>query len=209
MVKVLSLSLALMALGTRAARAGTLCPGAPSGTTFPHPPDPNATGCNVVITIDANHLAVVSVTDATPYENSEDIIVGIQNNSSSTVSSLTLTGAGIFGLEGDGICIYTFAGSSYCSPAQIAGTDPEDYYGPTSTYTNIGTNGNSGTVNFNPAIPAGGSTYFSLEGQPSTSLVVDVGSGTASDVPTLSVWALTLLACLLTGYAVWMLRNWA
>jgi hypothetical protein len=214
MVKVLSLSFSLLALGTRVAWAGSICPGAPSGNNFPHPPDPNGTGCNVVITINADGSTAVSVKDSTPYENSEDIIVGIQNNSSSTVPALSITSApgnDIFGFDGDGMCIYTFVGSSYCSAAQMAGTDPFDYQGPTSTFTNIGSNGLTGTVNFNPAISAGGSTYFSLEGQPSASLVVGVGpgggSGTPSNVPTLSGWALALLAGLLMGSSLWMMRD--
>jgi hypothetical protein len=211
MVKVLFLSLALLALGTRPASAGTICPGAPSGNNFPHPPDPGATGCNVVITINADQSTTVSVKDATPYESSEDIIVGIQNNSSSTVPALNITGNtgnDIFGFDGDGICTFTFAGDGYCS-ALPAG-DPFDYQGPTSTFSNISGNGLSGTVTFSPAIPAGGTTYFSLEGQPSATLVVGVGPGgpgsSAASVPTLSVWALVLLAGVLVGYSVWMLK---
>src|SRR5450755_500328 len=129
MVKVLSLSLALLALGTRAAWAGSICPGASGSSPFTHPPDASATGCNVVITIGANGLATVAVTDATPYEASEDILVGIQNNSSSTVPGLNITSApgnDIFGFDGDGMCIFTFTGDSYCSAAQRAGTDPFD-----------------------------------------------------------------------------------
>src|ERR1022692_3063304 len=155
MVKVLSLSLSLLALGTRVAWAGSICPGASGSNPFTHPPDPNGTGCNVVITINADGSTAVSVKDSTPYENSEDIIVGIQNNSSSTVPALSITSApgnDIFGFDGDGMCVYTFVGSSYCSAAQMAGTDPFDYQGPTSTFTNIGNNGLTGTVNFNPAI---------------------------------------------------------
>jgi hypothetical protein len=209
MLRVISLSLALLALGTHAAWAGSICPGASGSNPFPHPPDPSATGCNVVITINADRSATVSVTDSTAYENSEDVIVGIQNNSSSTVPALSLASPNApFGFESDGMCVYTFVGSSYCSAAQMAGTDPYDYQGPTSSFTNIGTNGLTGTVNFSPAIPAGGSTYFSLEGIPSTSLVVNVDpGGTAAPVPTLSGWALALLASLLMGSSLWLMRN--
>ena len=212
MLRVISLSLALLALGTRAAWAGSICPGASGATPFSHPPDPGATGCNVVITINADQSATVLVTDSTPYENSEDILVGIQNNSASAVPALSITSApgnDIFGFDGDGMCVYTFVGSSYCSAAQRAGTDPFDYQGPTSTFTNLAPGGLTGTVNFSPAIPAGGSTYFSLEGQPASTLVVNVGpgGGTAAPVPTLSGWALALLAGLLMSSSLWLMRN--
>jgi hypothetical protein len=172
---LLGFAMTLTLVGT--AMAGTICPGAPTGTTFPHPPDPNATGCNVVITINANGTATTVITDATAYENSEDAIIGIVNNSSTPLGSINLSGAGIFGLEGDGICTFTFPGNSYCSAAAKAGTDPADYQGPTSTYTNF-SSGNSGTVVFSPAVAAnGGSTYFSLEGIPTASIGVTPNGG--------------------------------
>src|SRR5947199_865351 len=69
-----------------AAFAGTVCPGAPTGTTFPHPPDPNGTGCNVVITIAAGGTATVAVTDPIPFRNTEGFIVGVVNKSANTVA---------------------------------------------------------------------------------------------------------------------------
>ncbi len=169
---------ALIFCASALAMAGTICPGAPTGTTFTHPPDPTATGCNVVITIAANGSISTAIVDATPYESSEDAIIGVKNNSATPVGSLNLTGAGVFGFEGDGICTFTFSGSGYCAGAFYQ-TDPGDYAGPTSTFANFAS-GNSGTVNFNPAVPAnGGSTYFSLEGIPTANLAVTTGpSGT-------------------------------
>ena len=202
-------SLILLASLSGLAFGGSICPGAPTGTTFSHPPDPNKTGCNVVITVAAGGTATLAITDPTPYENSEDILVGVVNNSNSTVGSLTLSSSGgaipIFGFDGDGVCVYTFPGNTYCSASQKAGQDPQDYQGPTSTFSNIGTGGSSGTVNFSPAIPTnGGTTYFSLEGQPSgISAGVGVGSGGGTSVPTLSSWALFLTAALLLGLGLW------
>ena len=191
---------AVFAWVASAAFAGSVCPPA-AGSNFPHPPDPLATGCNVVITIAANGTVSTAVTDSTPYELSEDVLVGVVNNGSSTVSSLALTGSGIFGFDGDGICTFTFVGSSYCTPAQILGTDPGDYAGPTTTFAL--TNANSGTVSFSPAIPAsGGTTYFSLEGTPTASLgvVVSTGPGGGGAVPAPS--SITLLG---VGFAVILL----
>src|ERR1039458_6534053 len=123
--------LILFLIGACAAWAGSVCPGAATGTNFPHPPDPSATGCNVVITINANGSVTVTVTDASAYEGSEDVMVGVVNNSTGTLSNLSLSGSGIFGFEGDGICTFTFPGSNYCTATQRAGTDPGDYQGPT------------------------------------------------------------------------------
>jgi opacity protein-like surface antigen len=191
---------AVFAWVASAAFAGSVCPPA-AGSNFPHPPDPLATGCNVVITIAVGGGVSTVVTDSTPYENSEDVLVGVVNNSASTVSSLALTGSGVFGFDGDGICTFTFVGSSYCTAAQQAGTDPADYAGPTTTFAI--TNANTGTVSFSPAVPAsGGTTYFSLEGQPSASLgvVVSTGPGGGGAVPAPS--SITLLGI---GFAVVLL----
>jgi hypothetical protein len=214
-MKTSLLVLTLTLFGSCAAWAGSVCPGAPTGTNFPHPPDPTATGCNVLITVNADRTTSVVIKDATPYENSEDILVGVLNNSSSTVPNLSLSGSGIFGLDGDGVCTFTFPGNGYCSTnangaSSISGQDPFDYYGPTSTYTNF-SSGNSGTVNFTPPIAAGGSAFFSLEGIPSATLGVTVapGGGGTTPIPTpaLSVWAGLLLGGLLMAYSITVIRK--
>jgi hypothetical protein len=198
---------AILALGSVAAWAGSICPAGSGSNPFTHNPDGAATGCNVVITINSNGSVSVVVTDPTPYENSEDVLVGVLNSSGTAVSSLNLTGSSIFGFDGDGICTFTFVGSSYCTASQKAGTDPGDYAGPTSTFTNIGNGGNSGTVLFSPAIAAGGTTYFSLEGTPSASLVATVGSSSPAGVPALSPWGMALLVTMLVGLSFWMMKK--
>ncbi len=206
----IALGLSLLA-GSLTLSAGTICPAGSGANPFPYSPDPTGTGCNAVITIAANGSVSVAVTDSTPYEFGEDVLIGVKNNSSTPVSSIALNGGSggyIFDLDGDGICIYTFVGSSYCSASQQSGTDPQDYYGPTSTFTNINqTTLNSGTVNFNPPIPPhGGTTYFSLEGVPSANLSATV-TGTGSSVstaPTLGEWGMILLGALLIGCAAFL-----
>lgn len=202
--------LLLLGLAAGVALAGTVCPTSPgtgtatSNGAFAHVPDAAATGCNVLITIAANGSISTTIPDASAYDGSDDTLVGVVNNSSVPVGSLNLTGSGIFGLEGDGICVYTFTGNSYCSASAVAGTDPQDYYGPTSTFTNF-SSGNSGTVLFSPAIPAGGgSTYFSLEGAPTANLVVSTGGGPAG-VPAPSTFI--LLGIGLTLLVGWSLRS--
>src|SRR5450755_4572844 len=154
--------------------AGTICPAGSGANPFSHSPDPAGTGCNVVLTINPNGSLSTVVTDPTPYEASEDALIGVVNNSPGSVGSLTLTGPGIFGFEGDGICTFTFVGSGYCSPAQIAGTDPGDYAGPTTSFTNFST-ANTGTVVFNGGLGSGASTYFSLEGVPTGNITGGAG----------------------------------
>ena len=169
-MKKITLVSFLFLLGSCAAWAAgaPICPGASGANNFAHSPDATATGCNVVITIAANGTATVVVTDPAPYDGSEDALVGVVNNSSTTVTSLPLAGPGIFGFDGDGICTYTFVGDGYCT-ANLA--DPADYQGPTSTFAV--TTANAGTVNFSPGIPGGGgTTYFSLEGVPTASITV-------------------------------------
>jgi hypothetical protein len=208
-MKTTFLRFALLALGACTASAGSICPAGSGANPFPHSPDVAGTGCNVVITINANRTTTVTITDPTPYEISEDVLVGVRNNSSSSVPSFSLTGSGIFGLEGDGICTFTFVGSSYCTASQHAGTDPGDYYGPNTTFAI--TNSNTGTVNFTTPIPAGGSDYFSLEGVPSINLAVTVapstGTPAAAGAPALSFWAILLLASMLMGYSLWAMKK--
>ena len=146
------------------------------------------TGCGVLITFNADgSISTVlgtlanNVTPQGPYDGVEDALVGVQNNTLAAISSINISGAGIFGFDGDGICTFTFTGNSYCSAAQKAGADPGDYQGPTSTFGI--TNNNSGTVFFNPGIPPGGSTFFSLEQQPTVNIVVTPGPPGTPGVP--------------------------
>jgi hypothetical protein len=200
---------ALFLLGNCAVWAAGICPGTNPANNFSHAPDPTNTGCNAVITIAANGSVSIAIQDTNPYDGSEDTLVGVVNNSSGTVSAITLAGSGIFGFDGDGICTFTFAGNGYCS-ATFYRSDPGDYAGPTSTFSNITNGGNNGTVNFSPAIPAGGSTYFSLEGVPGSSSITGsatIGPSTPASVPAVQTWGLAVLAVLLAGLSFRMLQR--
>jgi len=88
----------------------------------------SATGCGVLITVNAD--GTVSVTaegNGNPYDGVEDTLVGIQNNSDATVTSITLTGSnnsvGIFAFDGDGPCGYPIpnGGTHDCSNGAVPG----------------------------------------------------------------------------------------
>ncbi|HEX3742506.1 MAG TPA: hypothetical protein VHW09_01190 [Bryobacteraceae bacterium] len=203
-----TMTLALVAMGSVASWAGSVCPAGNGSNPFPHSPDSTATGCNVVITINSNGSLTVTVPDSTPYEESEDVLVGVVNNSSVQVNSLNLSGSGIFGFDGDGICVYTFVGSGYCTGAYL--NDPLDYAGPTSTFTNF-SGGDSGTVNFAPGIVPGGTSYFSLEGVPGNTITGSVGSSgpVTAAAPAVSTWGLAFLVIGLAGLSFRMMKRTA
>lgn len=126
------------------------------------------------------------------------------------LSSPSTSNGGVFGFDGDGPCQYNAGddgGTADCF-AFSQGYIPTGYEGPDNTFSNFGetitepaiptVEGNtvtyaaeaifgppyatSGTVNFTTPIPNGGSTWFALEGQPSS-----VGGVTVSYMLTLTL----------------------
>ena len=167
----------------------------------------SATGCGAVITVTAvngaGQATAFTVTipnnggpgNGNPYDGEDDILVGIVNNSSGNLSSITLnstdtTFGGIFGFDGDGPCDYAYEiYGSYADcynagvPVSSTEADPLDYEGPDNTFTigaetpctTFGTCFTSGTVNFITPIPRASScdqpcnsTWFALEGTPNS-----------------------------------------
>jgi len=137
-----------------------------------------AANCNLLITINSNLSVTSTFPDPNAYDGIEDQLVGVTNNSNTTISSLTLSGSNIFGFDGDGICTYSFTGDGYCSASQSNGTDPQDYQGPGMSFTIV--NANQGVVNFTGGLAPGQSIYFSLEesASPSSPTGVTIGSQT-------------------------------
>jgi uncharacterized protein (TIGR03437 family) len=122
--------------------------------------------CGVLIVINANNtITVYSDSSVGPYENSDDTLTGVQNNSSQRFYSLNLKGTtDLFGFENlgasgsDGICDPGISPRPSGCPFGSTG-----YEGPGVSFTNISSDYSSGTVNFNGGIPPGGSAYFGLE----------------------------------------------
>ena len=135
-------------------------------TVAPCPQIGCADGCNEVITLNPGGTATITAGVATPYDNVEDQLVGVINNSASSVNSITLSGTNIFGFDGDG------AGSSNCalgasSPFGCSfNFGPTGYEGPSISFSVV--NSNNGNVNFLGGLLSGGTAWFSLEEPPST-----------------------------------------
>lgn len=162
----------------------------------------NAAGtCNILITIAANGSITTTAGSATqPYDNvlkgignGEDVTVGVINNSSATITALTLTGAATNGDLGpfnfdeasamDGPCDPTLGsvGGSVQWAGCPAGLTPGNAFpfGPTGyeSSTNVQFSNFSslttGTVNFsNGILGPGDSTWFALEAPAGLNLTV-------------------------------------
>jgi hypothetical protein len=74
--------------------------------------------------------------------------------------------------------------AGYVEPGAPSGVTQNSYEGPTSWFSNVSADTSSGVVHFSPAIPPGGSTYFSLE-EPPVGTTIGVG-GTPPSSPGLS-----------------------
>jgi hypothetical protein len=159
--------------------------GAVAGGSANSAPCPNINGittCNVVITAGSGGSFVTTVPNASPYDGSDDNLVGIVNNSGHTITSLSFIGSGngggLFDFDSDGLQAYNAAaggspdGSGYggkvSSSANFDPSGANDYF--TNIHTTTVTN-DSGTVVFGAnGIPDGGSAYFSLESAPSINI---------------------------------------
>jgi hypothetical protein len=164
-----------------ALHAASLCPAVGDATA----------GCDLIITVTNSGTSVAvgpsfSLAGGT-YDGSDDTLIGIINNSSSSLSSIKLSSStDIFGFDGDGIDTYGVTGNS---------KDSSGYGGPDSFFTGINAFATSGTVDFVTSLAAGGgNTYFSLEealvpsevivtpptpGVPEPSTIVLLGTGLA------------------------------
>lgn len=146
----------------------------------------SATGCGAVINVTgasggvATAFSVTNTGNGNPYDNVEDTLVGLDNNTGATLNSITLTATdntfgGLANFDGDGPCAY--------NTSDCFGTT--GYEGPNMTFSNIVCNNagcDSVTVNFTGGLAAGQSAWFALEGTPAT-LTGGGGIGGATPEP--------------------------
>jgi hypothetical protein len=131
------------------------------------------TTCGIVITVNQTGnapcppqgCAAITFTGQGPYDEIEDTLVGVVNHSNLPISSLILqSSTDAFGFDGDGICgISPNTGVPFVPAPPGCPFGPTTYEGPGVSFTNLSADRRTGTVNFNPPIPVGGSAYFSLE----------------------------------------------
>jgi hypothetical protein len=125
----------------------------------------NNTACAILIEWDGSIFNASVDGSQGPYDNVEDALVGVQNNSQDqTLSYITLSGTNLFGFDGDGINTYGF-------PVPDASIFPGGYVftgyeGPISYFSNY--TADNGQVNFINGLVPGASTYFALEEAPDT-----------------------------------------
>ncbi len=149
------LALPLACLATSAAQAAVVFPKAGQSTN----------GAAVVITLTDSGATLQNLSSQT-YDGSDDVEVGLINNSSTTQTSFTLSGSGngggLFAFDGDGIRNYIDANTGALTIGNLS--DTSGYAGPGVTFSNINANATSGEVDF--SLAPGASTYFSLESSP-------------------------------------------
>jgi hypothetical protein len=172
------------------------------------PPVRLDSGCALLIDVTRGGATILSDSTQGPYEDDEDALVGVQNDSSGPITSIPLSVASgpvhrvdLFGFDQDGLCdpggppvpsgcvsppgtapcgpelascaFPRPAGepAGYVEPGALTSNAQNGYEGPTSWFSNVSVDSTAGVINFSPAIPPGGSTYFSLELPPSKALV--------------------------------------
>jgi hypothetical protein len=150
-------------------------------------------GCNETITLNLGGTGTVTVNNTSPYDGADDQLVGVVNNTGLTVTSITITGAGIAGFDGDGGwasgngCVSTATNPNGCFTPSISNA-VGSYSGPNNIFTVININ----TVNdvFATPLAPGGTTYFTLETPPTGGLGVVVNA--VPEPATLSIFGAAL-----------------
>ena len=129
-------------------------------------------GCSQLVVVNADSTVVVKVDPAAPpdgYDGVEDTLIGLQNNSGHSISSINLASpaATIFSFDSDGLCDPPdWPSAPAVTPSNCPGTQgfgPTGYEGPNNTFTNVSPNQLTGTVQFTSPIRPGSSAYWGLE----------------------------------------------
>lgn len=131
------------------------------------------TSCGLLIVVDDNGATVYGDPTQGPFDGVEDTLIGVRNSSSHTLGHLNLSSnTDLFGFDNDGLCSVSPAPSG--CPFGATG-----YEGPGTSFSNISSTYNGGTVDFAGGIPPGGTAYFSLEESLDSATLVTGGPGPA------------------------------
>jgi hypothetical protein len=140
-------------------------PSTPSPPFHECPAIGSSPSCGILIEFTDHGTNLLFDPSVPPFDNIEDTLVGVVNDSSAPVSSVRLSGVGsqgdpIFGFDGDGICSTNpvYAGRPAGCPF-----GPTTYEGPGTGFANISTDQTTGDVVFTGGLAPGAATYFSLE----------------------------------------------
>ncbi len=152
------------------------------------------TSCQFLIVVKAGgSITVLSDPSQQPFNlDGDDALIGVLNQSQSTLESLAITGSdsqgqGAFFFDGDGLCgIGTTPQPAGCPVATFG---PTGYEGPGVSFGNMSSDLASGTVLFNggAGLAAGESAYFSLQGGNLTAVSATLAP---SAVPEPACWLL-------------------
>jgi Bacterial Ig-like domain (group 3) len=153
----------LVLLGMLTAAASVSAQNSPPFTQCP--PVALDTSCGILIVVTDQAVDVYKDPSQGPYDGEEDTLIGVQNDSSGTVYSLSLSSsAQIFGFDGDGICgVNLITGMPWVPRPPACPYGPTGYEGPNTSFSGENSAKTSGVVNFPAGLAPGESTYFSLE----------------------------------------------
>ncbi|MGH9452243.1 MAG: hypothetical protein ACRD11_17180 [Terriglobia bacterium] len=125
-------------------------------------------GCAVLITINPGGALSYQVDDrqAQSFNPTEDdTLVGVLNNSGVLTYNITISGNGIFNLDGNGACSGLYTPGPACDPTQAVTT--YEGYDLNGNYVALAPNDdNGGMVFFANGLTPSDSAFFSLEGTP-------------------------------------------
>jgi hypothetical protein len=133
------------------------------GDAFPS--DEISCGVTITITGTAGNLQALIDRTGAAYDGDDDQLVGITNNSLVKVGAIILSAPGLFAFDGDGACANLY------NPPNGCPFGPTGYEGPNNVFKVISSD--TGKVLFTTPLAAnGGTTWFSLEGVPVTTVAI-------------------------------------
>ncbi len=131
----------------------------------------NSPSCEILLVVNADRsVSVYSDSAVGPFDSAffgDDTMVGIVNDSSRPVDAITVSGTGsnLAGFDADGLC--TFITCSY--------SNPTGYEGPDNTFVVDPTTNDAVEVDFPAGLATSATSYFSLEGAPTSAIVARRG----------------------------------